>query len=199
MKRHSGDSRVTSGASSGPRPAPAATCTSPPARGTLTDVESRTWHRLAAPPSGLQFEALLDFAVARRGHYPTFLLVQRTELGTSDAAAELLATLAPELVTAAETDRWPGTFLHGGTATVRFYRLERHAAQVLGRCGSLAAFVSPLPEDLCVLASDKTPWLVSATREGRFLLHLTAEELRAVAKALPWLQLREEPSGPGGT
>jgi hypothetical protein len=168
-------------------------------------VELRTWFRLVAVPEGPQLEALLDFAVARRAHYPTFLLVERSgqpgagqqaDAPASAPARELFAALAPHLITTAQTDRWPGTRLSGGTAAVHFFRLERHSAQVLGRCGSLAAFVPPLPEDLCLLASDKTPWLVSKTREGRFLLQLTAEEQRAIAKALPWLGMVAAPGAP---
>jgi hypothetical protein len=158
-------------------------------------VENRSWHRIA-PPEGAQLEALLDFAAARRTHYPSFLLVSRRPRdGGAHAggpADELLAALEPELITTAETDHWPGTRLDGSTALVRFYRVERRSTQLLSRVGSLAAFVPPLPEDLCILGSDKTPWLVSATRAGRFQLHLTAEEQRAVEKTLPWLVLQPE-------
>ena len=159
-------------------------------------MELRTWYRLIEVPAGVWFEALLDFAAARRGHYPTFSLIEHGAAPAVGAAAELLKNLEPHLITTAGIDRWPGRPQGGGTARLRFYRLERHATQVLARCGSLAAFVAPLPEDLCVLAADKTPWLVSRAREGRFFLHLTTEEQRAVAKALPWLQLAEEPAAP---
>ena len=174
-------------------------------------MELRSWYLIAQAPTGVFFEALLDFAVARRGHYPTFSLVQRGQKPATGAAAELLAALEPFLITTTGTGRLPepasapppekpasvrssppsGSFATA-TERIHFYHLERAAAAVLARAGSLAAFALPLPEDLCVLASDKTPWLLSEARAGRYRLHLTAEEQRAIAKALPWLQLEAE-------
>jgi len=184
-------------------------------------VELRSWHRIALAPTGAFFEALLDFAVARRGHYPTFSLVQRsrkpsdgaTPGTTSGTAAELLASLEPFLITTTGTGKLPppsspvlpapgapapkratpasGSFA-AATERHHFYRLERGAVVVLARAGGLAAFAAPLPEDLCVLASDKSPWLQSDVRAGRYRLQLTAEEQKAIAKALPWLQLAAE-------
>jgi hypothetical protein len=182
-------------------------------------VELRSWHRIAEPPSGPFFEALLDFAVARRGHYPTFSLVQRGQKPATGAAAELLAALEPFLITTTGTGKLPppssaalpappagdaaekpapkkaapssGSFA-AAAERLHFYRLERGAAVVLARAGGLAAFAAPLPEDLCLLASDKTPWLYSDVRAGRYRLQLTAEEHKAIAKSLPWLQLAAE-------
>ena len=51
-------------------------------QGRLPGMERRSWYRMGAAPEGPQFDALLDFALARRAHYPTFLLVQR---GLQDA------------------------------------------------------------------------------------------------------------------
>jgi len=177
-------------------------------------MEARTWFRISAAPVGAQLEALLEFAAARRAHYPTFLLVEREPavLFTPNAApprdaasvsekksaaeghaAELLETLAPALVTETRTDRWPGAPVErSANAKVRYYRLDRHAALALARVGSLDAFLAPLPEELCILASDKTPWLVSSARNRRHHLHLTREEERDLQKTLPWLQLVPE-------
>ncbi len=174
-------------------------------------MELRSWHRIVLAPTGAFFEALLDFAVARRGHYPLFSLVQRRQKPATGAGAELLAALEPYLVTTAGTGKLqplqhpddapqnpekpapskgpPSGSFAAATERIHFYRLERSAAAVLVRAGGLESFVAPLPEDLCVLASDKTPWLQSEARAGRYRLQLTAEEHKAIAKALPWLQL----------
>jgi len=178
-------------------------------------METRSWFRMRSAPEGAQLEALLDFAAARRAHYPTFLLVERASLAgesASDApreasgpralddrarlARELLSALEPHLLTEARTDRWPGKLGPAGSARVRFYRLDRPATRLLARVGSLAGFLAPLPEDLCVLAADKSPWLVSSARTNQFHLQLTATEQRALAKSLPWLQLEPEPEPP---
>jgi hypothetical protein len=170
-------------------------------------VELRTWYRIAQDPTGPFFEALLDFAVARRGHYPTFSLVQRGQKPATGAGAELLSALEPFLITTTGTGKLqpaeppaerpaskapPSGSFAVATERLHFYRLERSAAVVLARAGALSAFTAPLPEDLCVLASDKTPWLQSDARAGRYRLQLTAEEHKAIAKALPWLQLAAE-------
>lgn len=175
-------------------------------------MELRSWHRIPQAPTGAFFEALLDFAVARRGHYPLFSLVQRGHKPATGSGAELLAALEPYLITTAGTGKLlppeaaaatsaerpasvkvpPSGSFAAATERMHFYRLERSAAAVLVRAGGLATFAAPLPEDLCVLASDKTPWLQSDARAGRYRLQLTAEEHKAIAKALPWLQLTAE-------
>jgi hypothetical protein len=175
-------------------------------------VELRSWHRIVQAPTGAFFEALLDFAVARRGHYPLFSLVQRGQKPATGACAELLAALEPYLITTAGTGKLqpqeapapagtekpapskapPSGSFAAATERIHFYRLERSAAAVLVRAGGLSAFAAPLPEDLCLLASDKSPWLQSEARAGRYRLQLTAEEHKAIAKALPWLQLAAE-------
>ncbi len=66
-------------------------------------MEARTWFRIPAAPVGAQLEALLEFAAARRAHYPNFLLVEREPAAPDPRAAELFATLAPELVTETRT------------------------------------------------------------------------------------------------
>lgn len=158
-------------------------------------MERRRWYRLAAAPEGPQFDALLDFAFARRAHYPTFLLVQRGEHALSKDARALLDALSPWLITTVEADRWPGTALAAGGAHVSFFHLDRGALSVLKHAGSLAAFVSPrLPEDLCIMAADKTPWLASSSRTKTFLLHLSEEEHTAALLALPWLSLEDAPA-----
>ncbi len=174
-------------------------------------METRSWFRLLSAPEGTQLEALLGFAAARRAHYPTFLLVQHANtapVSTAEprgkpsrddrgpSAEEFIAALAPHLITEATTDRWPGADANSASACVRFYRLEAQTARTLARVGSLAAFAPPLPEDLCILSNDKTPWLVSSTRANRFHLQLTGEEQRALAKSLPWLQLAPESDPP---
>ncbi|MBS2025483.1 MAG: hypothetical protein JST92_24045 [Deltaproteobacteria bacterium] len=144
-------------------------------------------------PEDAQLDALLDHALARKAHYPTFLLVQRAGAALSPAGKELLTALEEFLITSVESDRWPGTQLSGEKARVMFFHLERGAVNQLKHVGKLAAFVGPqMPEDLCILAADKTPWLASAARDGRFLLHLTDDERKAAQKALPWLQLEDD-------
>jgi hypothetical protein len=174
-------------------------------------METRSWFRLLSAPEGKQLEALLGFAAARRAHYPTFLLVQRDAAvpgssaeprgkpsrGDLDLRAqEFIAALEPHLITEATTDRWPGVVDTAGSACVRFYRLDAQSARTLARIGSLGAFAPPLPEDLCLLTNDKTPWLVSSTRANRFHLLLTGSEQRALAQSLPWLQLVPESDPP---
>ncbi len=153
-------------------------------------MEARAWFRID-PPEGAQLEALLDFAAARRARYPTFLLVQREPTATRKPSA-LLEALAEHQVTETITDRWPQDGAEAESAHLRFYKLEPHAARVLAKMGSLAAFAPPLPEDLAILTADKTPWLASSWRERAYRLHLTAEEQRELRKALPWLKLTPE-------
>lgn len=129
----------------------------------------------------------------------TFLLVERTDiLPPMGARARLLiASLTPHLVTEGASAEWPGTKLSHPTATVREYSLNDVSAHILRTAADgLYAWLSPnLPEDLCFLRADRSPWLASIAHENEGFLFLKGagelDELRLECDQLN-LQLREQ-------
>lgn len=147
----------------------------------------RAWYALV-PPSGPQFAAFIDHLVARASRTPQFLLVLREREARGEGAA-LLDRLSQHLITEIDSSRWPGADLRGTSATLRSFRLNRSSGAALTSVGALNAFRTPLPEDLCFLAADGEPWLVSDTASDSFDLHLEQNEPDQLRAALPWLQL----------
>jgi hypothetical protein len=137
-------------------------------------------------PGPSEYKALIAFAV---GRCSTFTLVERSECGMSDAAMEILRSLAPALVSESEVDEWPGTRLCGGlTATLRRYELRDFSAATLTQAPSLYAWIQPdRPEDLA-LWNDSRPLLVTIAHERDAYLSLSADERTALLAAVPTLR-----------
>jgi hypothetical protein len=103
----------------------------------------------------------------------------------------LLGALEPYVLARAKTDRWPGTELLGTEAERIDFRLEVGSAQILkSATDHLFGWEQPdLPEDLCLLREDGTPWLVTIAHEGDGTFLLTEEELRQLLEAIPDLPI----------
>ena len=89
-----------------------------------------------------------------------------------------------------EACSWPGTQLHGSRrAIVSHYELNPDSAKILAEIADgLYQWQQPqLPEDLCILRQDGTPWLVSIAHESDAYLELTRDEKAQLADDLPAL------------
>lgn len=147
-------------------------------------------------PTGQAYKRLVSFAQRKCA---TFLLVERTDvLPPMGARARLLiASLTPYLVAEGESAEWPGTKISRPTAKVREYSLNDVSAHILRTAADgLYAWLTPnLPEDLCFLRADRTPWLVSVAHESEGSLFFKgAEELTELRLECDQLNLhlREE-------
>lgn len=126
------------------------------------------------------------------------LLVTRSaNLATSQRRFE--SVMEPYLIEERESSSWPGTMLLDGTAKVQRYRLVLPTVTALRRATSrLYAWVGPdLPEDLCLLRPDKSPWLVTISHEAEAFLVVDSEERRTVIGAVPGLKLGDTPFDSG--
>ena len=122
-----------------------------------------------------------------------FILVVRSydELGKN--GLKVLSDLEPFFVEKRESLEWPGTVLLNGTAFVYKYTYNIKSAEILTtETTHLYDWVHPfLPEDLCLLRSDNSPWLVNIAHERDSYLCLTNDEKAQLSKAIPSLCLRK--------
>lgn len=128
-------------------------------------------------PRGLTYRKLLDFSI---NECTTALMVVRPSISLSPDAQNVINSLGTFLLSEKESHAWPGTELVGGEpALVRTYRLEQTSAALLGKVADgLYDWIQPdLPEDLCLLRADDTPWMVTIAHEKDSYLELTDKEL----------------------
>jgi hypothetical protein len=89
-------------------------------------------------------------------------------------ATEFIQAAQPFLIKEEETDEWFGTKLLGDKAWVYTFRLCPEAITLVAEASlALFSWLQPdLPEDLCFVRFDGTPWLVSISheRDGYFLI-----------------------------
>ena len=101
----------------------------------------------------------------------------------------ILEGLTTFLIDAQEGTQWPGTILDGDKAVVYRYRAGTELIKALKiLADGLYSWQHPhLPEDLCFLRSDGTPWLASIADEGDAYLELTRDELQELFSLEPRL------------
>lgn len=148
---------------------------------------------LEAEPSLALYHGLIDFALER---CPLALLVLRPALELTEAGQEILASLDPYIVERTKSTCWPGTEIFGAQADVFYFRLEAGSAQVLREATDhLFGWRQPdLPEDLCFLREDRTPWLVTIAHERDGYFVLNEWERRQLVHALPGLRVKSPKS-----
>jgi hypothetical protein len=137
-------------------------------------------------PKGDLYRALIDLGAQR---CPTVLLVVRDQRMLGAEAQRILKSLTTLLIDAQEGTQWPGTFLHGDKAVVYRYRAGTELIEALkSLADGLYSWQHPrLPEDLCFLRSDGTPWLASIAHDGDAYLELTRDELQELFNLEPRL------------
>jgi hypothetical protein len=124
------------------------------------------------------------------------LLVARPELGFDQRASETLGALEPYLLREEASASWPGTTLLSGEALVRLYRFQDEVLGILiGRAAALFEWQQPkLPEDLCLMRDELTPWMVTIAHEADAFVDLTPPERESMMSISPVLAklLRQE-------
>lgn len=149
---------------------------------------SRVTYNIVHQPQGDLYRRLIETALRR---CTGFLVVVRKTVTLAVSARRTLKELDPFLEGTSEQAEWPGTQLTDGRAAVSRYRLNRDSAVVLSQAANgLYGWLQPeLPEDLCLLRADGTPWLVTISHERDAFLVLASDEFDALRSALPDLQL----------
>jgi hypothetical protein len=105
-------------------------------------------------------------------------LVVRHGIKLEEAGREVLARLAQFGATQSESSTWPGTVLHGHTASVVRFSLRKETLAILqGSARGLYDWLMPaLPEDLAAFREDGSLVLGSIAHEADAFLELTDSE-----------------------
>jgi hypothetical protein len=141
----------------------------------------RNLYPLVGIPKDELYRGLIDAALEV---CPEFLLVLRQQVRLEVRAENVLARLQPKLLKAEMSTRWPGTeLLFGDRAEIRHYRLDAESALVLKDAAkSLFDWIHPeLPEDLCFMRPDGTPWLITTAHEHFADLSISSDERATIS------------------
>ena len=138
-------------------------------------------------PRGAIYQELLKYGLRICNE---FILVVRPTLPLERNGKEILEQLTPFLREELHLQSWPGTTLLKGYARVHFYKLTpQSTAFLLNSANFLFDWCQPrLPEDLCLIRDDKSPWLVSVSHEKDSYLHLSKNELDHLLSTVPLLK-----------
>ncbi len=117
------------------------------------------------------------------------LLVVRPGMQLEPTGVALIERLRPHLRMREERASWPGTTLHSGTGAVLVHSLTADVVQMLlDASGCLFAWQQPgLPEDLCLLRENETPWLTTIAHEYDGYLDISEIERARLLVAIPEL------------
>jgi hypothetical protein len=147
----------------------------------------RTQFTLLTEPEGDLYRGLIDYAIT---DCQVAILVVRHSLSLGLRGRSVLDQLNAFLEHKTESSEWPGTKLLDKTAWVFRYNFGSECATVLKKAtNALYSWRQPdLPEDLCLLRGNGTPWLVSIAHEKDSFLYLSQDEILHLLGALPMLK-----------
>lgn len=130
-------------------------------------------------------------ALIRQGkvHCSSGLVVLRPQELLDVNARKVLSLLEPFTSGERIVGEWPGTRLLGDAALVKQFNLSAESCAVLeAQASGLFDWQHPsLPEDLCLLRSDGTPWLTNIAHEHQAYLSLSDDEQKALVTSRPRL------------
>ena len=134
--------------------------------------------------SGKIYHQLINYGL---NYCDKFLLVIRHSLPLSHHAEHVLDELNLFLMEQRNCSEWPGTILINDTAMVQKYHLNQDSIMIIKTYSEkISDWKQPnLPEDLCLLRDDGTPWLVSIVHEGDIYLEISIEEKEILIKDMP--------------
>jgi hypothetical protein len=137
------------------------------------DISARKTYDVIDEPTGPEYDALLESALTQCS---TVVLTVRPN-GEEPRARAVVDELGPHRLQ------------DGATGPVFRYRLSRDTVAILKRSArGLYEWRHPgLPENLCLLRADGTPWLVSIAAERLGYLELTPFEKLLLGRAAPGL------------
>ena len=139
------------------------------------DVSGRKTYDLVDEPIGEDYRALL---LCARSQCDTAVLSVDTARGLDASAEEVLARLDGQLRSESRS----------GTTRLLRYGLTAECVDVLGEAPGLFAWSQPgLPENLCLLRPDGSPWIVTIAAERIGYVEFTPFEKLLLGRAAPGL------------
>lgn len=141
-------------------------------------------YNLLFEPSNQDYYDLLDYASAECRYA---LVVIRDTIQINVEGMEVLKRLSTYLYREKQTDEWPGTKLINRQARILEYHYVPEVVEILKTAVTrLYKWLQPdLPEDLCLLRVDETPWLVTISHENDGFFVLSEQEQNHFFNTLP--------------
>lgn len=151
----------------------------------------RNIYNLSLEPTGEVYGRLILFALQ---YCDRFQFVVPHHIKQNKAVQDKLKKFENFQTLVTEKSEWPGTKLFSGTATVYQYKLNKESIRLLISCAkSLYSWTQPdSPEDLCLLRTDHTPWLVTIGYERDGYFEITSKEKEEIEAAIPELVLSKQ-------
>jgi hypothetical protein len=137
-------------------------------------------------PKNEIYRDLLKFALqsCREGSLVVHPLRKLDESGQ-----DFLREMKDNLIQVSNAKSWPGTVLHGSGPGVKLYRFKYNSssAKILATtANTLFEWVQPhLPEDLCLIRIDGSPFLTTIAHERDAYLKLKEEERQFMDRSYP--------------
>jgi hypothetical protein len=129
------------------------------------------------------YDYLIDCALENGKCRFCFLIVRKAEF-LNPSGQDAIQLLKPYLIDVQTVSDWPGTKLLWDTANLYKYNFCFELADLLKKIsrGILDWKLPDLPEDLCFMIDENTPWMFSITHERDIVLFLSAGEIDYLAK-----------------
>jgi hypothetical protein len=142
-------------------------------------------YNLIKEPSGNLYSDLLDYALEVCEFF--LLVTDRENKQLNSEGKRVLGELLPFLNRMEMKSEWPGTVLYGGEVQVYMYHYIPESVVILKKAANrLYQWQRPyLPDDLCLLRSDESPWLVTIAHENDSYLVLNEDDYLRLLNALP--------------
>lgn len=144
----------------------------------------RKSYTLSNEPKGGEYLQLLTIGL---DFCDKAVLITRDQFGPSEKAMDRIRTLTPFEIERKKTAEWPGTKLLGHKATAVTYTYNAEFVAAMKKISnSLFEWLHPdLPEDLCLLRPDDSPWLVTISHEHDACLELSDDEYIPLKSSYP--------------
>jgi hypothetical protein len=139
----------------------------------------RDYYTFQRRPSGRLYLAILNAGLRVDAE---LWVVVRPRNRLSERAEAVLTQLRNLGATHEELSSWPGTQLHGGTASIYRAPFKREVLRVAAtHAGGLFDWQHPdLPEDPCLVRPDGSAWLTTIAHEEDAYLTLSEDEYNAL-------------------
>lgn len=150
----------------------------------------QTGYTILDEPTGQAYRDLLRYSLS---FSDTFLLVVRHSIPIAATGQEVLDRLKSFQLSRTEESEWPGTQLLDETAIVYRFKSSDESFALLGKVSEgLFSWKQPeLPEDLCLIRTDGSPWLVTIAHEKDSYVELSGDEKVDLVAHLPGIKLGE--------
>jgi hypothetical protein len=142
-------------------------------------------YNLLIEPTGSKYSELLDYAITVCKFF--LFVTDRDQNYLGPKGKRVLDELAPYLYRMELKSEWPGTILFGTEVPVYIYHFIPASIAILKKSATrLYQWQDPnLPDDLCLLRDDESPWLVTIAHENDSYFELTEDEMQQLVKIIP--------------